>query len=267
MNLRPVHLAPLLIAFLLTNTYADDTASGPVTTDGWNVTVGMGVASGSKYPGSDEQKTLVMPTFGANYGRFFVGMTPGINAPLGAGLFLVQDTHWHLGVGLGLPFMKARKESDSTHLRGLGDIDGTALASAFASYDTPWFGIQSSVTTDVAGRDQGTRISLGFEGRYPLTERLHLAAGPGITWGDSTYTQTFFGVTAAQSANSGLPIYTPNGGINSIRFSAGIHYRLTPNWDLGANTSVSSLRGDAADSPITLKKTQTQFSLFAAYRF
>lgn len=40
-----------------------------------------------------------------------------------------------------------------------------------------------------------------------------------------------------------------------------------PKWDLGANVSVSNLRGDAADSPITLNKTQTQFSLFAAYRF
>ncbi|HWS67784.1 MAG TPA: MipA/OmpV family protein [Steroidobacteraceae bacterium] len=36
-----------------------------------------------------------------------------------------------------------------------------------------------------------------------------------------------FGVSAAQSAASGLPPFEPGSGVDTIRFSLGAHYHLT----------------------------------------
>jgi len=235
--------------------------------DSWKFTLGLGVGSGPKYPGSSERKTRALPIFSANYGRYFIGGTPNAGAPVGLGAYLYQDNHWRLGAGLGGNLEKPRKESDSPSLRGLGDIDATALGSIFASYSDKWFSVRGSVVTDVGGKHEGTRASLGFDAKYALTDKLLLSAGPGLTWADRKYTQTFFGIDAAQSANSGLPVYTAKSGLNSIRFTVGADYRLTPNWSLGTRFTAEDLRGDAADSPITQKKAQNSFSLFAAYRF
>jgi outer membrane protein len=237
------------------------------STDSWNFTAGLGVVSQPKYPGSSETKTSALPMFSANRGRYFIGGLPGAGVPAGVGAFLVQDAHWRVGVGLGGNLDKPRKESDSARLYGMGDISATALGSVFASYSDSWWKVGGNVVTDLAGKDQGTRATLDLEARYSPMEQLMLTAGPSITWADSKYTQTFFGVTAAQSASSGLAAYTAKSGINSVSFNIGANYQLTQQWGLGARLSASSLRGDAADSPITEKKTQTTVGVFASYRF
>lgn len=235
--------------------------------DSWQFTAGLGVISQPKYPGSGETKTSALPMLSASHGRYFIGGLPGAGVPAGVGVFLVQDAHLRIGVGLGGNLDKPRKESDSARLRGLGDISATALGSVFASYSDSWWKIGGNVVTDVGGKDQGTRATLDLEGRYSPMDRLMLTAGPSVTWADSKYTQTFFGVDAAQSAQSGLATYTAKSGINAVSFNIGANYQLTQQWGLGARVGVSSLRGDAADSPITEKKTQTTVGVFASYRF
>lgn len=235
--------------------------------DAWKFTAGVGVLSQPKYPGSGDRKTSVLPVLSANYGRYFIGAVPGAGTPAGIGAFLVQQPHWRLGVGLGGDLDKPRKESDSPRLTGLGDVSSTALGTVFASYNDSWGSLSGSVVTDLGGKDQGTRASMDLEFEYSPMDKLTLSAGPGFTWADGKYTETFFGINAAQSARSGKAAYTAKAGLNSVRFGVGANYQLTSQWGLGARFTASSLRGDAADSPITEKKAQNSFGLFATYRF
>jgi MipA family protein len=78
--------------------------------------------------------------------------------------------------------------------------------------------------------------------------------------------QTFFGVDAQQSARSGLPVFSPDSGLSSSRlfFSAGYEIRL--GWLIGGQLYVSRLLRDAADSPITQRRTTGGGGLFLAYR-
>ncbi|HEY4066695.1 MAG TPA: MipA/OmpV family protein [Burkholderiaceae bacterium] len=235
--------------------------------DAWKVTLGLGAINEPLYPGSGETKNRALPVISAGYGRYFIGGVPGAGVPAGVGAYLVQQEHWHLGIGLGGNFESPRKESDSPRLRGLGDIDRTALGAVFGSYSDRWFELRAGVLTDIGGKHEGTRISADVEFKYALTDQLLITGGPGITWADRQYTQTFFGVDAAQSAASGLAAYDAKSGINSIRLGLGANYRLTPSWGIGARATFGSLRGDAADSPITEKKSQNTFGVFATYRF
>ena len=227
----------------------------------------MGLVSQPKFPGSSDTRTSVLPLVSANYGRYIIGAVPGAGVPVGVGAYLVQDEHWRLGVGLGMHLQKPRKESDSARLNGMGDITTTTLGSVFASYNQSWWRLGGNVVTDLGGNRQGTRVSIDLETHYSPTDRLTLTAGPGFTWTDGTYAQTFFGVTGAQSAHSGLPAYTARSGVNAVNFNLGAQYQLSPQWGLGARWSTSRLRNDAANSPVTEKRSQNTFGLFASYRF
>ena len=237
------------------------------TADSWRFSAGVGLVSQPKYPGSADTKTTVLPVFSANYGRYFIGAVPGAGVPVGVGAYLVQYSHWRVGAALGGNLNQPRKASDSARLAGLGDIDGTALGSVFASYSDSWWKLGANVITDLGGKDHGTRVSMDFEARYSPMDRLLLTAGPGFTWADGKYTQTFFGINAAQSASSGLPQYSAQSGVNAVNFNVAANYQLSAQWGLGARFTTSRLRGDAANSPITEKKAQNTFGVFASYRF
>ena len=235
--------------------------------DQWQFTLGAGVLSRPLYPGSDRTKTQPLPIFSATYGRYFFGSLPGSGIPAGLGAYLYQDERWRLGVAVGAELISPRKEGDDPRLHGLGDIKGTERASAFFAYTYSWLNLRGMVSQDIGGKHEGTLASLDLRARYRPIDALTLFAGPGVTWADSKHTQTFFGVDATQSAASGLPQFTAKSGVNSLRFSVGADYRLTPQWNLGAQFSAGTLRGDAAHSPITVDKTQNVFSVFGSYRF
>ncbi|MDR3673285.1 MAG: MipA/OmpV family protein [Holophaga sp.] len=207
------------------------------------------------------------PMFSADYRRFFLGGAPGAGLPAGAGAYLVQDGSWRLGLGVGANLRAPRRESDDPHLHGLGDVDGTEFGSLFGSYSRPWLSARAGVVTDIGSQHQGTRLALDLDGRFSPVHGLTLSAGPGLSWANRQYTRTFFGIDAGQSARSGLPAHAAGSGINLVRFSLGADYRFTPAWSAGLHLTAASLRGDAADSPISERRSQNTYGLFGSYHF
>ncbi|PAT00754.1 MAG: hypothetical protein BSR46_01220 [Candidatus Dactylopiibacterium carminicum] len=251
-----------------TTTAAPATKTDAASDDGWKFMIGAGAANRPKYPGASERKTQFVPMISASYGRYFIGGVPGSGAPAGLGAHLYRSTNTRIGLAVGVGFSKARKESDDERLRGLGDIDNATRAALFASHTMlGWLTFAGSVSADVSGKDQGVLATFDVEGKYRVTERLALSAGPGLTWADSDYTQTFFGIDSGQSARSGLPTYTAKSGLNLLRFSVGAEYALDRQWGLAARASFARLQGDAADSPITASRAQNTYGIFATYRF
>jgi len=235
--------------------------------DTWRFSAGLGVFSRPRYPGSGDSQVVALPLVTANYGRYFIGGTPGAGFPFGIGFNIVQDDAWRFGLAVGGELTKPRKESDAPILRGWGDIPETALGSLFATYTHEWLTIRGFLVSDMGGKDQGTRIAIDVEGRYLVNERLALTAGPGITWANGTYTQTFYGISAQQSLIAGVAPYRAGSGLNTVRFSIGAQYQLSPQWGVGASITTAWLQGDAKRSPITEDKTQDTYGVFASYRF
>ena len=256
-----------LAGALLCSALGAEDANADPGNDSWRFALGGGVVSTPKFPGSKDLKTEVVPLISATYGRFFVGGVPGSGTPAGVGVNLYQDSHWRFGAAISGDIVTPRKESDDSHLRGLGDINRTARAGVFASYTYDWLSVRANVASDILNKKQGTVAGLEVEASYHPTDRLTLTAGPGITWADSRYMRTFFGVDAEQSARSGLPAFDPKNGISNVRFSVGANYKFDPHWSVGARFSAAKLRGGAADSPITEKASQNTTGVFVVYRF
>jgi MipA family protein len=234
--------------------------------DKWKFIAGGGGVNGARYPGSRYDFTRGLPLVSASYGRFFLGAVPGGGTPAGAGAYLLHTEHWAVGVDIGGDTRKPRRATDDPILRGWGDIPGTARAGIFASYTHDWLSVRGSIS-DAVSHHEGVLASLAVEAKYHATQRLTLSIGPEVTWANSQYANTFFGIDAAQSEIAGIAPYRVKSGINTLAGSAGATYMLTGHWSLGAHVSNGRLQGDAADSPVTTDKTQRIYSAFVMYRF
>ena len=237
----------------------DENAQGaPGEPRKWRVILGAGLGSGPTFPGSNSNRTGILPLVQAYYGPFFVGVG-------GVGLNVYRDSNWRFAASLTPS--RGRKESDDSHLQGLGNIDSTIRARLLGSYRNGPLLTRVELSSDIAGQHQGTVARLDLFWVHRAAERLFLFAGPGLSWADKQYTQSYFGVTAAQAATSAFPQFDAGSGLNSVRLSAGAVYRFDRHWLGVASWSGSRLQGDAGRSPITETRTQNQFLAAVAYLF
>ena len=255
-------VAALLLAFCVLPAAAQEE-----DLEGFRAAVGAGIANRPKYPGSRDNVWRAFPFASLAYGRFFLGAEPGAGSGAGLGVNLYRSGGLRLGAILSADLRSPRKESDDSSLTGMGDIERTVRAGVFASYSVSWLTLRASTASDIAGNDHGTFARLDALGRYRATDKLTLSAGPGLTWANSERAQTFFGVSAAQSAASGLPEYHPGSGVESVRFSFSGRYAIAPRWTAGVFVSLGRLVGDSADSPITQSTVQNSTVVFGSYRF
>jgi outer membrane protein len=232
--------------------------NAPHDTNKWRILAGAGAAVFPTFSGSEDYRGGLAPFVHASYGRFFVGTG-------GLGVDLLRDRTWRVNVHL--TGNRGRKESDDSHLNGLGDIDSTLRGGVTARYSLGRFAVSAQVFSDILGRDQGTLARVDAFARFMPTQRLVVIAGPGVTWANNRYSQTYFGVNAIQHANSGLAQFDANGGLNSVRFSVNGIYVFNRHWIGLANASVSQLQDDAARSPIVESRSQNALLVAVAYSF
>lgn len=73
---------------------------------------------------------------------------------------------------------------------------------------------------------------------------------------DRDYQQTYFGVTATQSARSGYRTCQPKAGVYGYGVSAGWMHQFNENWSAGVSVEALQLTGKAKNSPLVREKTQ-----------
>lgn len=108
----------------------------------------------------------------------------------------------------------------------------------------------------------GTRLAVARAGaEVPLHSRLYAGAGLGATWVSGSFNRTYFGVTPADAAASGLPAYSPGGGLEQLTGWLALIWQLDKHWYGGAMVYGQRLAGAAADSPIvTQRGTRNQMT-------
>ncbi len=259
----------------LTAAQADEGVPPTVTeTDGrragnWDVTLGLVTVDSEKYPGSSARQLHIYPLGAIVYRDtfFFKGdPIPGTTIR-GLGAYLFKNEHWAITASL-TPDFTQRHEQDDVRLRGLGNVATTMRGALAATYSRDWWRITAAVTQDLSSRKkEGAKGGFDFVATWHATERLALDAGPGVTIANGESTRTFFGVTPLQSARSGYAVYDPSGGVQNIRFSVGMNYRISRSWFVGAFASESKLQGDAANSPFVEKKQEFSIGTYIGHHF
>ena len=226
----------------------------------WNVNLGAGAGLAPAYLGASRYRPRAIPFALIAYrDTFFFG-------PMGFGYNALHADGWRIGPVLG--YEAGRNQDKDPHLGGLGDIQGSITAGAFASYSTGPWRFSGTIRQAVTHTANGLQGLVQFDYRMPLAaHRLFLAVGPDVEFGNGRYSRTWFGVTAAQSAQSGLAQYTPGAGLRDVGLHANLTAPLTQHVVLRAFANLKQLTGEFGDSPIVQDKTQGLLGVGAVYHF
>ncbi len=92
-------------------------------------------------------------------------------------------------------------------------------------------------------------------------------AALGATWASDDYMESFFGIDAKQSVDSGHKKYKAEAGIKDVNVSLTAGYPMTNRWRLGGKIEYKRLLGDEADSPIIDDKNQFLVGFGISYHF
>jgi outer membrane scaffolding protein for murein synthesis (MipA/OmpV family) len=172
-----------------------------------------------------------------------------------------------LSYGGGRDDSKRTFGAGSDALRGMGKIDGGAIAAFGAGYDfgPVTFGVNTHLA--LSNRDRGNTVELALS--VPLIKDAADQLSMGVTtkYGDSKYNQTYYGVTAAQSARSGYRAYRAGAGFTSSQLGVTWRHVVDKNWSVNTVAGAARLIGDAADSPIVKRVTTPVLIVTAGYTF
>ena len=252
-----------LLALLATPTLA---AEPPLRT---SLTVGGGVDVAPRYSGSDENRvsTALVLDYSMRNG-FFVSSTRGLGYGNNLG---------NVDYSAALSYRTGRKDHNvdsddmndgSDYLRGMGNIKGSALGVVGLGYNfTPWLSAQLQAEMPFSQRDNGAALHVGIVSPLYHSPKNSVTMALTSSWGTNDYMQTYYGVSASQSAASGFTQYDAGSGIYAWSLNLDWTHNFTERWSVVADAGYTQLAGDARNSPIVQRKSSPTGSLKVTYRF
>jgi outer membrane protein len=232
----------------------------------WTVTLGIEGRVLPAYEGSDRYVLAPFPIVDirrAGTPRRFSSPRDGVSvAIINIGQFRLGPT--------GKLVMPRDESDDAAALRGLGDVDWALEVGLFAEYwPAPWLRTRAEVRQGFGGHD-GIVSEITADVVVPASETLTLSAGPRLTLATGDALQPYFGVTPAQSIASGLPVFTPTGGIRSYGVGVQARQQWSTQWATNLFLEYDRLAGDVADSPVLSRNgsvNQVTVGLGVSYTF
>jgi len=212
----------------------------------WTLTLGVEGRYLPSYVGSDRYIFAPFPIFDIRR----AGTPRRFSAPLdGVSVAIVNIGQFRFGP-TGKLVLPRDESEDPAALRGLGDVDWALELGVFAEYwFVPWLRGRVELRQGIGGHT-GLVSEITADIVVPATESLTLSAGPRLTLATAQALQPYFGVTPAQSLTSGLPVYSPGGGVSAVGVGAQARQQLTRDWAVNLFVEYDRLVGDAANSPV-----------------
>lgn len=230
--------------------------------EAWRITTGLGVGSAPRYPGASRTFTRAVPLIDARYKDWLtINFANGVEARTN-----ITD-NFTVGASVGADFTRRKKDYDEK-LASFPDVGVRPMARVFASWRGGAFSIATEVRSRLGSSEVGgTTLSLELAARAPMSPSWTLMGGVSASAMDSRYAKTFFGVTAAQSASSGLSSFDAKRGAKDISAFVQSIYRINNDWSILARVRVAELVGDAHDSSITKQSRQVSSVVLLRYSF
>ena len=142
-----------------------------------------------------------------------------------------------------------------------------ASAAAGLSYlrRTPVGGFRLQVATDVLDKSGGNTARLTYLAKI-TKDKLTVYPSIGFEYHDADYNNYYYGVSAQESAKTGVAAYESNNSLNPyINISA--NYDFNERWAGFANQSLSYLPNEQYDSPMVDSRTDATTTLGLLYKF
>ncbi|MEO1191655.1 MAG: MipA/OmpV family protein [Pseudomonadota bacterium] len=235
--------------------------------DDWVGFIALGAAAAPDYEGSDEYEAVPLPIARVRSGSVAIEVE-------GLGGRVDLSPYEGFGFGPAINYRFGRDNVDDPQVSQLSDIDNSLELGGFLRFGQP-LGLTSGdeavlrldVLADVLNGHSGVIATTSAAYTLRPLQRLGLTFGASTTWMSEDYAQSFFSISAADSARSGLPAYDADSGLRDASINLLATYALTERWGLIAIASTGFLLGEAADSPVVKSRTQFFGGLALSYSF
>ncbi|KGD98514.1 MULTISPECIES: MipA/OmpV family protein [Rhizobium/Agrobacterium group] len=259
---------PILLAggAALSSTSANAQAAPPDNGPHGVVAIGAGVVP--EYDGAEDLRAIPFVQADVHWGDINLEIR-GLRARAD----LASDPRLSIGpvIGARLP----RSDVDGP-VGLLPDIDTAIEAGGFIGYrfggDESGQGslaMELSVVHDVSGVHDGMLATASASYAAVRRDDFFLSLDAQTTWVNQDYARTYFGVTPAGAAASGLAADSPGSGIKDVGVGVTAGYWFSERFGVTGRVGANYLVGDIADSPVTEegRRWQPSGGLSIAYRF
>lgn len=228
---------------------------------GLQVSAGLVGLQSREFAGGSQNESRALPALDAQWSNgWFAGTTNGV------GINLSRTPG--LAYGVRLTADLGRKASDSSELRGLGDVEAAIEVGGFANWQvTDSLSVVSSIRYGSGNDKNGLVAHLGVSHRLAIATDWSLGSQLVVSAANEEAMRSYFGVSATQSAASGLAVYTPSAGLRDARFGVTLMHRWSPQVNVMLGASFTRLLGDAGDSPVVRDKDYPSFIGGVTYAF
>ena len=151
-----------------------------------------------------------------------------------------------------------RDDVDNDQVDALSDVDDSFELGGFVGYSMRFdndfrhrMNVHLDFTQDVTDGHDGYVIEAAGTYWRPVAKRFDLGFRVSSAYASGDYMSSFFDVTPAGSARSGLSVFDADSGIKDVGIGLMGVFHITMNWHIGGGVSYKRLLSDAADSPVT----------------
>lgn len=230
----------------------------------WSLQIGASVEYEAAYPGSDDYEADFRPRLSASY---WLNRRVGFAIQNQAAGVIVRPTPvlWLLG---GAAWLEGREGDDSDDLDGFAEIEegfGLLLGANYYPAENWEFGV--AVAQDLKDDRHGLTIEFEGEYEYEITRSWEFGVEATALWADNTYQKSWSGVSAKQSAASGLDRFTAEAGVREVSMALELEWEPHRRVEIGLEAALIALLGDAADSPLTRDEIFPEIELSVTYEF
>ncbi|WP_011581428.1 MULTISPECIES: MipA/OmpV family protein [Chelativorans] len=231
----------------------------------WSLTIGAAGLVAPSFEGSKDWIFKVSPVI--SLGR--QGSAVRFSSRNDSASFGFVDTSvFRAGIAGKLVFRRDEETDDA--LKGLDPVKFGVEAGGFVEvYPTDNVRLRGEVRRGIRSHS-GVVADVAVDVFDDLSPTVRVSGGPRLSLASADYFDAYYGVSAGESARSGLPRYTPGGGIKSVGAGAAITWKTTDKITTSFFTEYVRLLGPAADSPLVERRgspNQLSVGVSATYRF
>lgn len=136
-------------------------------------------------------------------------------------------------------------------------------------YPVDWLRVRGELRHGIRSH-QGIVGDVAVDAFYDVNPTVRVSGGPRVSFASSDFFEAYYGVSAQESALSGIGAYNPGGGLRSAGIGGAITWKTTENVTTSLFGEYQRLLGPAADSTIVRERgSADQFTVgvSATYRF
>ena len=232
--------------------------------DGDFLSIGIGAGVGPSYSGSNDYVLFPLPVVQASVGGIDINPRPA-----GLAVDFVPDSDDGVSFDLGISGRLRSDRADQIEdpvVASLGELDravevGPTAGIKFPGLLNPYDSLSVSLDAawDVAGAHDGMTVSPRVTYFTPLSRGAAASLSLGASFVDDDFAEYYYAVSPAQSATSGLPAFTAEGGLESLGANLLLAFDLDGDVTNGGLSLVviggySRLMGDAERTPLTSER-------------